>query len=183
MLGESVQEVNKALFVRIGLNSQEMVVIKNFENFFYQSKNYEILLNFLQNQNKISLRVIDYFLTNYCQSNKVILQNLNVYQSYKTQLKNFHKKYFDPCSRGLRVPFFYDKEKCILTTICQLNFFKWFIENKIHLYVLENYNVIKKHMKTNKVNSSNYSSSNYQDNSNDNVVYCSSKNSLLVSFD
>lgn len=179
MLGESVQEVNKALFVRLGLNSQEMIVIKNFESFFYQSNNYEILLNFLQNQNKISLRVIDYFLTNYCQNNKVMLDKFNVYQSYKIQLKNFHKKYFDPCSRGLRVPFFYQKDKCILTTICQLNFFKWFIENKIDKYVLENYEMIKKHMKNNKVTFNN----SYSSNDNDNVVYCSSKNSLMVSFD
>lgn len=182
MLGTNVQEINKNIFLKLGLNNQEMNVIKNFDKFFYIENNNKVLVDFLKNENKISLRVIDYFLTNYCQSKKIVINKLNVYHSYKSQLNNYHKKYFDPCSRGDRIPFFYNKENCVLTTICQLNFFKWFIENKIHQYVLNNYQIIKKNMKNNKNKSKklNQESLNYDNNE---VVYCYSNKPITVSFD
>jgi len=179
MLGSTVQEINKNIYLKLGFKTEELNIIKKFDSFFYEEKNNKILVDFLKNDNKISLRVIDYFLTNYCLNNKVIIEGTNVYHSYKTQLNNFHKKFFDPCSRGDRIPFFYNKEKCVLTTICQLNFFKWFIEKNIYKYVLKNYQNIKKSMKTNKKTVSNKTDLTF----NDDVVYCYSSKPITVSFD
>ena len=50
----------------------------------------------------------------------------------KNQLKAYSKKYFDPFGRGDRIPFF-SNNTCIITTIGQLNFYKWFIEKVLIL--------------------------------------------------
>ena len=55
--------------------------------------------------------------------------------NYKSQLKAFSKKQFDPFCRRKRIKFDYEKSKNIITTIGQLNFFKWIIENKILDYI------------------------------------------------
>ena len=56
--------------------------------------------------------------------------NFNVHFDYKNQLKHYQKTHFDPFSRGDRVPFFMN-DTCIITTIGQLNFFKWFISKNV----------------------------------------------------
>ena len=173
----SPQYINTLLFDRLELSIQEKKIIKDFQDFFYCKHNYQILVQFINNHNNISLRVIDYFLTNYCLINRVFINDIDVYQSYKLQLHIFHKKFFDPCSRGLRIPFFYNNDKCILTTVCQLNFFKWFIKNNIYLYVLDNYKIIKTHMKNNKhKNKSTY----FKDNIISKKI---TKNNISISFD
>ena len=48
------------------------------------------------------------------------------------------KKYFDPFSRGERIPWF-GNDYCVITTIAQLNFFKWFISLGIQEYIEKNY--------------------------------------------
>lgn len=76
-------------------------------------------------------------------------QIFNIHSSYKSQLKAWNKKYFDPFSRGDRIVFFLN-DVCIITTIGQLNFFKWFINNKIYKYIKEHYDDIEQNMNSNK---------------------------------
>ena len=59
---------------------------------------------------------------------------LVVYNDYKLQLKAFSKKRFDPFCRWDRISIPYNNVE-IMTTIGQLNFFKWAIENKIIDYI------------------------------------------------
>jgi hypothetical protein len=61
-----------------------------------------------------------------------------VYLSYRSQLKAYSKQQFDPFRRRDRITFFYEKDKCIETTIGQLNFFRWVIQNDILLHIQEN---------------------------------------------
>ena len=91
------------------------------------------------------------------EGNKLYKQ-FNTYQSYKSQLKSYSKKKFDPFCRRQRIEFEYEQGKKIETTVGQLNFFKWAIENLIIDYILlhyseieqdmnQSYNQIKKHKK------------------------------------
>ena len=57
-------------------------------------------------------------------------------------MKAYSKKKIDPLSRWERVNIPYENDKYIETTIGQLNFFKWAIENKIIEYIQENYEAI-----------------------------------------
>ena len=78
--------------------------------------------------------------------NNVLLKQFNTYHAYKSQLKSYSKKKFDPFCRRERIKFEYGPDKSIETTIGQLNFFKWAIDNLIIDYILVNYVVIEEDM-------------------------------------
>jgi phage antirepressor YoqD-like protein len=61
-------------------------------------------------------------------------------------LKAYSKRRFDPFCRWDRISIPYKKDTCIETTIGQLNFFKWALENKVVDYIEENYEMIEKDM-------------------------------------
>jgi hypothetical protein len=127
----------------IQLSSQELVRLKGNDEFYDNIDNAEKFISIISGDCEISIRLIDYFVTKYSKFNKCsykILENnkevcFNVHFDYKSQLKHYQKTHFDPFSRGDRIPFFM-KDTCIITTIGQLNFFKWFISKKIFDYLL-----------------------------------------------
>ena len=117
---------------------------------YFNSDNINYLIKILDNSFQISLRIIDWFVTNYSKKNN-ISWNVNndrfvVYINYKSQLKAYSKKNFDPFCRRERIYFYHSKNNYIITTIGQLNFFKWSIENNIIEYIKEHYNIIEKDM-------------------------------------
>jgi len=159
-------KLNNIIFNNINITSQENNIIKTFLNFYENNEFTNIFIYLISPNSPISIRLIDHFITKYSKNFKTnyklkennVEQTFNVYTSYKQQLKAYQKKYFDPFSRGERIPFFIN-DICIITTISQLNFFKWFISKKIYDYVLENRNQIDNDMnqksrvvnKTNKI--------------------------------
>ena len=153
-------KLNHEVFNNIKLSSHENTIIKSQESFYEIVENILLFLQIVTSESIISIRLIDYFVTKYAKLNKIsyklkennIENTFNVYLSYKQQLKAFQKKHFDPFSRGDRIPYFMN-DSCIITTIGQLNFFKWFISKKVYEYVLANYNAIENDMnKKNKFN-------------------------------
>ena len=146
---------------------------------FYNSSNINKLLPIINGETKISLRIIDWFVTNYTKKNNIILYNkkrkmvankspksksesktkkskyeyieeqFNIFLNYKSQLKAYSKKNFDPFCRRERINFYYNKDNYIVTTIGQLNFFKWTIENKIIDYIETHLNKIDSDMNIN----------------------------------
>ena len=118
--------------------------------FFNNENNKNILINILNNKYNISLRIIDWFVTNYCKKNNIYWVKNNyrfvVYLSYKLQLKAYSKKLFDPFCRRDRIYFYYKDDTYLETTVGQLNFFKWIIENNIINYIINNYDIIEKDM-------------------------------------
>lgn len=69
-----------------------------------------------------------------------------VHDNYKCQLKEYNKKNFDPFCRWTRIRMYYDGTKFFYTTVAQLNFFKWAIENYVLDYILDNLVMIEKAM-------------------------------------
>lgn len=89
---------------------------------------------------KISLRLLDWFVTNYARDRCVVIDappapRFDVYRHYRTQLKAYSKQQFDPFRRRDRIMFHYGIDKSIETTVGQLNFFRWVIENGVLDYV------------------------------------------------
>jgi len=131
--------------------------------FYQQPVNLEQFLAVVMEKSKISLRVLDYFVTKYskphseggmevCYTIKKLNQRskfFNVYSSYKAQLANDHKELFDPFRRHTRITFEYADDCEIKTTVAQLNFFRWAISNRVLDYVEKNLDRIIKHMKVN----------------------------------
>ena len=153
------------VYRKLNLTAQEVLLLNSLEE-FYQNKYYFDLLSLIVDDNEdmnnedmktISRRTFEYFVTNYSAKHNIsyeieekgIKQIFIVHSSYKDQLKAHKKKYFDPFARGDRIPFFAHNE-CIITTIGQLNFYKWFFTKKIYDYCVKNYNVIQNELLSNK---------------------------------
>ena len=153
MIYNNAYNLNQDIFKSIHITSQEHMIIKSFNDFYDNLMIVNLFIPILNSNSKISIRLIDYFVTKYSKYNKInykIIENnteilFNVYTSYKQQLKAFQKKHFDPFSRGDRIPYFIG-DTCIITTIGQLNFFKWFISKKIYDYVIINHIIIENDM-------------------------------------
>ena len=136
------------------LLSKEEVLLDSLYEFYKNKNNLNKILPIVTGTSELSLRVLDYFVTNYSKNNSINLGNkdntkYNVYHDYKNKLKSYNKRFFDPFCRinkkniTNKIAFKYDDEKYIVTTIGQLNFFRWAIRNKIIDYVvndLENIN-------------------------------------------
>ena len=123
------------------------IIMTKISDFFVNNNNIDYLINILNNNIPISLRIIDWFVTNYSKKYN-IYWNINndrfsVFQDYKSQLKAYSKKFFDPFCRRERINFYYNNKDFIVTTIGQLNFFKWAIKNNIIEYISNNYNTIE----------------------------------------
>ena len=80
-------------------------------------------------------------------STNEIYKQITIHHSYKSQLKSYQKKNFDPFCRRNRINF-ECKNFNISTTIGQLNFFKWAIENLVLDYIKTNYDLIEDDMNT-----------------------------------
>jgi hypothetical protein len=114
------------------------------------------MLRIITGESKISLRIVDWFATNYAkkyytlytidQSQDNVQRRFKVYDDYKLKLKAYSKRRFDPFCRWERISIPYTDGKFIETTIGQLNFFKWALENKVVVYIESNYDVIEKDM-------------------------------------
>ena len=120
------------------IQSQQQWVLHRLEKFYVNPQNLEKVKKILLGESKLSLRLIDWFATNYAKKYNVayILPNQNyviVYLSYKNHLKAYSKKMFDPFCRYKRIKF-QDFE----TTIGQLNFFEWIISDGVLEYIENN---------------------------------------------
>jgi hypothetical protein len=69
-----------------------------------------------------------------------------VHDNYKHQLKQYNKRNFDPFSRGEQIKIYYNNKSSFNTTICQLNFLKWAIENYILDYIVDNIDKLQEAM-------------------------------------
>jgi len=123
--------------------------------FYNKENNLDKMLKIINGESRISLRIVDWFSTNYAKKNVTTYDTENcprfkVYNDYKLKLKAYSKRRFDPFCRWDRIKMpFGNKEYSIETTIGQLNFFKWAIENKIIKFIEENYSVIEQDMNLN----------------------------------
>jgi len=117
------------------INTQESWVLYRLDKFYANPRNLEILRDIIEKNSKISLSVIDWFVTNYAKKNNTAFINsqnklINVFLSYKSHLSAYKKKIFDPFCRTKRI-----KYKDIETTVGQLNFFEWLISDEILAYL------------------------------------------------
>jgi hypothetical protein len=122
--------------------------------FYNQEPNLKKMLVIINGESRISLRIIDWFTTNYAKKYFTKYKNKKserfiVYEDYKLNLKAFKKQRFDPFCRWERIQVPYGNGFSIETTIGQLNFFKWAIENDIVRYIEDHYDTIEEDMNDN----------------------------------
>lgn len=129
-------------------------------NFYKTEMNKLILISIVKQNTAISLRLLDWLVTNYSKKHNVHYElnsnnteyilshkNFNLWNDYKNQLKSYSKKQFDPFCRRQRILFniktfsISDNNELdadvIVTTVGQLNFFRWAIVNKVIDYAFD----------------------------------------------
>ena len=109
------------------------------------------MLGIINGDSKISLRIVDWFATNYAKQRFTVYSlsdgsRFKVYNDYKLKLRAYSKKRFDPFCRWERIIIPYKENNSIQTTIGQLNFFKWALENDVIKFIENHYSDIEKDM-------------------------------------
>ena len=128
----------------------------DLDGIYNPNNNLDKILKIITGETKISLRIVDWFATNYAKkyytlyviegANDNVTRRFKVYDDYKLKLKAYSKKRFDPFCRWDRISIPYKNGTSIETTIGQLNFFKWTLENKVIDYIEQNYTEIETDM-------------------------------------
>ena len=153
------------------INTQNNLLLTNLMSFYknpeHLSKMIGVINGVINGNTKISLRIVDWFVTNFSKkyytvydlnSEQTQKRRFKVYNDYKLKLKAYSKKRFDPFCRWERISIPYNENQTIETTIGQMNFFKWAIENEIMEYITENYTDIENDMNKRNSTSKNRSS-------------------------
>lgn len=133
------------------LTGQKQLLLSNLKRFFENRVYLETMMKIINGQCRISLRIIDWFVTNYAKKNFVVYNlpdqyRFKVHNEYKTTLRSYQKKNYDPFCRWERIRIPYDEQSEMETTIGQMNFFKWSIENHVIDYIEQHYDEIEQDM-------------------------------------
>ena len=148
------------------INRKQDLLMESLTDFFTKNHNIDYMLPIVNGNSSISLRINDWFVTNYAKKKNIsyytnylmdeqeegtivkkqITKQFIVYLNYKSQLKAYSKKQFDPFCRRERISFYYDKDNELITTVGQLNFFRWAIENNVIDYINNNLEEIENDM-------------------------------------
>tara|TARA_Y100000992_G_C21265279_1_gene493648 strand:- start:811 stop:1368 length:558 start_codon:yes stop_codon:yes gene_type:complete len=134
--------------------TQNELLLNNLLQFYKDESKLQYMLNIINGESKISLRIVDWFATNYAKKNFTVYNiekneekiRFKVYFDYKLKLKAYSKKRFDPFCRWDRITIPYKDNTSIQTTIGQLNFFRWALENNVIEYIENNYEQIEADM-------------------------------------
>jgi hypothetical protein len=139
----------------VSYTTQNDLLLNNLMEFYKNEENLTRMLKIITGESKISLRIVDWFATNYAKKFYTLysiyepsgnIRRFKVYVDYKLKLKAYSKRRFDPFCRWERISIPYKDGSFIETTIGQLNFFKWTLENNVIDYIEENYTAIEKDM-------------------------------------
>ena len=89
------------------IESKSDLLLKTLKTYFTEER-FKCVLPIITGNSKISLRVIDWFVTNYSKKNQIIYKitenneecYINIHNHYRSQLNAYGKKYIDPFCRG-----------------------------------------------------------------------------------
>lgn len=152
---QNQEDVDEVSNLKQNMMTAQDLLMHSVSQFFKIKKNLDVMLPIVQGKSSISLRVIDWFVTNYSKKNNVFynlkgrdgnIKPFFVFLDYKQQLKGYSKKKFDPFCRRERIDFIYHSNNSIETTVGQLNFFKWAIQKGIIKYIEKNLEDIENDM-------------------------------------
>ena len=131
--------------------TQNSLLLNNLLQFYKKDNYLELMLSIINGVSPISLRIVDWFATNYSKQYYITYstehdKRFKVYNDYKLKLRAYSKKRFDPFCRWDRISIPYKNNQYIQTTIGQLNFFKWALENNVIDYIKNHYKEIEQDM-------------------------------------
>ena len=121
------------------IHCKQELIVNSLQKFYTGRTDMKEILPMLKGTSDLSLRLVDWFVTNYSKRHNTVYildgQEFLVYTNYKSQLKAYSKKLFDPFRRRERILFQIPGEEPFLTTVGKLNFFRWAIEKNVLTYL------------------------------------------------
>jgi hypothetical protein len=121
------------------IHCKQELIVNSLQKFYTGRTDMKEILPMLKGTSDLSLRLVDWFVTNYSKRHNTVYildgQEFLVYTNYKSQLKAYSKKLFDPFCRRERILFQIPGEEPFLTTVGKLNFFRWAIEKNVLTYL------------------------------------------------
>lgn len=135
---------------------QNNLLLVSLSNYYSANPQHiNLIVDIVNGKSKLSLRLIDWYVTNYCKNRNIVYlltkndknsKYFNVYMNYRSQLKAFKKVQFDPFRRRDRIVFYYGSDQTLNTTLGQLNFFRWAIQNEVINHLEKNLKVIEEEL-------------------------------------
>lgn len=134
------------------LSKKDEVLLNSVLQWYNQEESrVEMFSDIVNHKNGLSLRIIDWLITNFSKSFSVAIESdglpRNLRRDYHKNLSAHNKKNFDPFARRRRINIVLFGNEERVSTIGQLNFFRWFLSKNLCGFLLENKSVIEKHMK------------------------------------
>ena len=128
------------------ITSKEDMVLRRLSTFYSDAGRLSRIQPILTGESKISLRLLDWLVTNYAKKHNIAYltsegRDVNIYLRYKANLRAYSKKMFDPFCRWKRIKFL-----DMNTTVGQLSFFEWAIQDEVLDYLEEHYEEVQKDM-------------------------------------
>jgi len=149
--------------------SRELLLSSLSQHYRRSPEQREQLYTIVAGTSPLSLRVIDWFVTHYSRSKNIIywiddknkaliedfpsyggqdLRKFNLHLEYHAQLQSYTKMYFDPFRRHEKITFVLEKTPMvsITSTVGQLNFFRWALQNGVIEYITRHLHDIEENM-------------------------------------
>ena len=128
------------------ITSKDEMVLRRLSTFYADPAILARIRPILLGESKISLRLLDWLVTNYAKKHNIAYltttgQDVNIYLRYKANLRAYSKKMFDPFCRWKKITFL-----GLNTTVGQLNFFHWVLEDEVLEYLDANYDAVQADM-------------------------------------
>jgi hypothetical protein len=132
--------------ISMDIHSKDQLVLHRLGGFYSKPDNLARAKAIISGESTISLRLIDWLVTNYAKKHNISYvtsggRHVIVYLAYKAHLKAYSKKMFDPFCRWKRIQFLE-----MNTTVGQLSFFEWAIQDEVLEYLHTHYDEVQRDM-------------------------------------
>lgn len=131
--------------------SDEVLLASVLEWYNQDPERVESFLAIVKRKNGMSLRVIDWLVTNYSKTMCVTLETDGVprdlNRDYQKNLSAYNKRNLDPFARKNKISITILGKETRNSTVGQLNFFRWFLKNGINVFLQQNKVLVEDHMK------------------------------------
>lgn len=128
------------------IQSKQDVLLESLRKFYDDPAHLRVLTDVLrtaEHGRHVSLRILDWLVTNYSKKHNIVYLvpgeggadcTFNMFLEYKSQLKAYSKRFFDPFCRRERLSFVDADGDIFHTTVGQLNFFRWALLHGVVAY-------------------------------------------------
>jgi hypothetical protein len=126
--------------------SRSDTLLDSINQFYEDPKNSQYLTDILDKKSTVSLRNLEWFITNYSKKKSLSYKTsdgktFTVHCAYKSSLDGYSKKLFDPFCRTDKFEYTLPNsttKTTVTTTVAQLNFIRWCIKNNVIDYIVKN---------------------------------------------